>query len=109
MDIQPSEIDASFDRFDICLAHLALEWDYNVGGWLQERPSNRRRMEATAVQLDRMHFKPGASFSGYDSLEENARSIYLKKVIEWKLPVDAALERDICKAAGYPVSGQHKP
>lgn len=109
MDIQSSEIDASFDRFDVCHAYLALEQDYNVGGWLRERPSNQRRMESIGVQLHRMHFKPGAAFSGYDGLEDNARAIYLKKVLEWKLPVDEKLERDIRRAAGYPVPSPHKP
>lgn len=109
MDIQPSEIDAFFDRFDICQAYLALEWDFNEGGWLHERPSNQRRMESIGVQLHRMNFKPGAAFSGYDSLEENGRAIYLKKVLEWKLPVDEALERDIRRAAGHPVSNYRKP
>lgn len=109
MDIQPAEIDAFFDRFDICHAYLALEWDYNVGGWLRERPSNQRRLESIGVQLERMHFRPGAAFSGYASLEDNARAIYLKKVLEWKLPVDEKLARDIRHAAGYPVSNHRKP
>ena len=39
-----------FDRFDICEAYAVLEWDWNMGGWLQERPTNRRRMEATSIQ-----------------------------------------------------------
>lgn len=65
-----------FDRFDICEAHLALEWDYHNGGWLRERPSNRRRMESTDVQLHRMHFRPGAGFRGFDSLSENGQDIY---------------------------------
>jgi len=42
-----------FDRFDICEAYAVLEWDWNMGGWLQERPTNRRRMEATSIQLAR--------------------------------------------------------
>jgi len=65
-----------FDRFDICEAYLALEWDWHNGGWLQERPSNKRRMESTDVQLHRMRFKAGAGFNGYDSLSENGREIY---------------------------------
>ena len=24
-----------FDRFDICEAYAVLEWDWNMGGWLQ--------------------------------------------------------------------------
>jgi hypothetical protein len=30
---------AYFDRFDICEAYAVLEWDWNMGGWLQERPT----------------------------------------------------------------------
>jgi hypothetical protein len=66
-----------FDRFDICGAHLALENDYNVGGVLYERPSNRRRNMSTGFQLARMQFKPGAAFNGFESLSENGREIYL--------------------------------
>lgn len=65
-----------FDRFDICEAHLALEMDYNVGGWLQERPSNARRMEATHIQLARIKFRPGLLFRGFESLSENGQEIY---------------------------------
>ena len=52
-----------FDRFDICEAYAVLEWDWNMGGWLQERPTNRRRMEATSVQLARLGFKPRPNLS----------------------------------------------
>jgi hypothetical protein len=65
-----------FDRFDICEAYLALEWAWHKGGWLQERPSNKRRMESTDVQLHRIKFRPGASFDGYESLSENGKEIY---------------------------------
>jgi hypothetical protein len=65
-----------FDRFDICEAYLALEWGWNVGGWLHERPSNQRRREATHVQLARIQFKPGSGFRGLESLSENGREIY---------------------------------
>ena len=72
-----------FDRFDICEAHLALEWDWHAGGWLHERPSNVRRGqrrgyvgEATSIQLARIGFKHGAAFQGYASLSENGRAIY---------------------------------
>lgn len=65
-----------FDRFDICEAHYALECDYNLGGWLHERPSNQRRMEATHVQLHRMGFRPSPMFNGFDSLTENGQEIY---------------------------------
>ena len=66
----------NFARFDICEAYLCLEWDYNLGGWLHERKSNQRRMEATHVQLRRMGFKPGHSFMGFESLSENGKAIY---------------------------------
>lgn len=67
---------ATFDRFDICEAHLALENDYHSGGWLQERPSNQRRKESTDVQLSRIGFKPGISFNGFQSLSDNGKEIY---------------------------------
>jgi hypothetical protein len=67
----------NFDRFDICEAYYAIESDYNKGGWLQERPSNQRRREATHVQLHRMQFKPAPSFNGFESLTENGKEIYL--------------------------------
>jgi len=31
---------ARFDRLGVCSAYAALEADWNVGGWLHERPSN---------------------------------------------------------------------
>lgn len=67
---------ATFDRFDICEAHYALEIDYNEGGWLQERPSNQRRKEATHIQLERLGFKAGMGFNGFESLSENGQEIY---------------------------------
>ena len=74
-----------FDRFDICEAHLVLEWDYNLGGWLRERPSNQRRREATAIQLIRMQFKPKPDLS-YETLTENGKEIYDELVMKYKLP-----------------------
>jgi hypothetical protein len=67
---------AQFDRFDICEAYLALEMDFNVGGWLRERASCRWRSESVGVQLARMGFKPGCSWDGYESLSENGKEIY---------------------------------
>lgn len=55
-------------------------WYSNYGyesydlGW--ERPSNRRRMMSTDVQLHRMHFRPSPSFMGFESLTENGKEIY---------------------------------
>ncbi len=65
-----------FDRFDICEAYYALEIDYNVGGVLWERPTNRRNRRSTDVQLTRMGFKAGAMFNGFESLSENGQEIY---------------------------------
>lgn len=66
-----------FDRFDICEAHRAIEIQYNVGGWLHERPSNRRRHEATHVQLRRMRFEPAPTRADcFDALTENGQAIY---------------------------------
>jgi hypothetical protein len=74
---------AYFDRFDICEAYLAIEWDWHAGGWLRERPSNARRLESTDVQLHRMGFRPGVSFRGYGSLEENGKEIYRALVLRY--------------------------
>ena len=78
---------AFFDRFDIAEAHCVLEWDYNKGGWLQERRSNRRRLEATSIQLGRMQFRPAPDL-GYDSLSENGQEIDLTNVLRMGLPRD---------------------
>ena len=64
-----------FDRFDICEAHAVLEWDYNEGGWLRERPTNGRRLQATSVQLARMRFRPRPNLS-FETLTENGQAIY---------------------------------
>lgn len=74
-----------FDRFDICEAYCVLEWDYNKGGWLHERPSNRRRMESTGTQLFRMRFRSAPSLD-YSTLTENGREIYDQAVERLGLP-----------------------
>lgn len=76
---------AYFDRFDICEAHCVLEWDYNIDGWLIERPANRRRRESTGCQLSRMHFKPKPSLS-YDTLTDNGKEIYNNLCAKYNLP-----------------------
>lgn len=70
---------STFDRFDICAAHAALESDWNRNGMLRERPSNARRRESTAVQLRRMGYRPAPSFhGGFEGLEsDNQREIYV--------------------------------
>jgi len=78
---------AEFNRFDIAEAHAVLEWDYNVGGWLRERPSNQRRMESTGCQLLRIQFRAPMGLS-FDTLEENGKEIYMTNVLKWGLPID---------------------
>lgn len=78
---------ANFDRFDIAAAHCVLEWDYNMGGWLQERPSNQRRMEATAVQLRRLGYRPSSNLC-FETLSENAQEIYLTNALKQQQPFD---------------------
>lgn len=97
---------AYFDRFDICEAHYALEMDYNVGGWLRERPSNRRRMEATHVQLKRIGFKPGTMFSGFRSLSENGREIYRELERRYRLVTQPG--QCECTDPGCPCEGECK-
>ena len=80
---------AEFNRFDICAAYYALEADWNVGGWLQERPSNARRRESTGVQLRRMGYRsaPDTCYS-FELLEnDNQREIYLQAAHRFGLPV----------------------
>ena len=74
-----------FDTCDICEAHYLLEVYYNEGGWLHERPSNRRRMEATHVQLARLRFKAAPNLD-YDTLSENGREIFHGLITRYKLP-----------------------
>lgn len=82
------------NRFDIAQAHAVLEWDYNVDGWLRERPSNQRRMEATAVQLNRMKFKPNFDLS-LATLSEDGKEVYMTNVLRWNLPMDGHLQESI--------------
>ena len=80
-----------FDKFDICEAYAVLEWDYNVGGWLRERPSNQRRMMSTSVQLSRIGFEPHCNLS-YETLSDNGKMIYDNLVTKYNLPTDFDLD-----------------
>ena len=86
------------NRFNICQAYAQLESDYNVGGIIWERPSNKRRNESIGVQLSRMGFynpmgwvdinaepEPG------DCDAEEVREIYMHAVLRLALPIDDAL------------------
>lgn len=69
-------------RQDIQEAYYCLEYDYNVSGVLQERPSNMRRNMSTGYQLTRMGFKPRRDLSFYNLTFEGKR-IYLQLVLKW--------------------------
>lgn len=79
-----------FDRFDICGAYLALENDWNAGGWLRQRPSNQRRRESTAAQLRRLQFRPARdSCCSFEYLEnDNQREIYCAALQRFGLELD---------------------
>lgn len=82
------------DRFDICEAYAVLEWDYNREGWLQERPSNQRRLQSIGVQLARMQFRPAMGLC-FEVLTEDGQEVYLTNVLRWKLPRDAEQNKRI--------------
>lgn len=88
-------MDSPVSVFDICQAHAQLEADYNVGGWVRERPSNQRRNESTSCQLFRLKYDPGhrwvdiyADSDGNDDDDEAVRDIYIQNVLKWGLPME---------------------
>lgn len=90
-------LDGPVSHFAICQAHQQLEADYNLGGWLRERPSNQRRRESTACQLHRMEFSSGHWWVDIcadpdeddgDPDDEAVRDIYLINVLKLGLPID---------------------
>jgi hypothetical protein len=89
-------LDGSVSVFAICQAHAQLESDYNHGGWLRERPSNRRRTGSTGCQLSRMGYSSPSQWvdvcnpcEGEDPDGDAVRDIYLRNVLNWGLPIDA--------------------
>lgn len=82
------------DRFSICQAYQQLESDYNVGGWLRERPSNQRRRESIGCQLSRMGFSNPYGWVDICHPEEEfgedheTREVYLRAVLRLDLPID---------------------
>lgn len=93
-------MDSEVSVFDICQAHAQLESDYNVGGILRERSSNRRRNISTGCQLSRMGFNPGmrwVKIIGNDIKDEDVRDIYLINVLCMGLPIDAEMREFIAK------------
>ena len=88
-------MDSEVSVFDVCQAHQQLEADYNVGGILQERPSNQRRNASTGVQLLRMRYRSAYRWvdicnpdDSDDPEDEAVRDIYLINVLKWGLPID---------------------
>lgn len=87
------------DRFNICQAYAQLESDYNVGGILQERPSNQRRNMSIGYQLSRMGFSNPYGWvdieaepeEDEDYNNEEVREIYMCAVLRLDLPIDESL------------------
>ena len=86
------------DRFNICQAYMQLESDYNVGGWLRERPSNQRRRESIGCQLMRMGYSNPNGWvdiclidSGDDYECDEVREVYMRAVLRLDLPIDEDL------------------
>lgn len=91
-----------YDVFLICQAYNQLESDFNVDGWLRERPSNKRRMESIGCQLSRMAYSNPYDWVDIvadseedlaDSDAEQVRFIYMMKALQWGLPLDDELKR----------------
>lgn len=93
----------SFDRYDICCAYQALEYDWNEGGMLQERPSNQRRKESIGVQLHRIGFKPAQDeAAGFEYLRhsdngDNRAGIYVEALVKFGLSEFVQHDDDIAR------------
>lgn len=108
-------MDSEVSVFAVCQAHQQLEADYNVGGILRERPSNKRRNESTGVQLARMDYR--TSFwvdienpqedDGPD--DEAVRDIYILNVLNWNLPISFELGRLINERYSAEWLDEHYP
>ena len=93
-------MDSEVSVFAVCQAHQQLEADYNVGGILRERPSNRRRNESTGVQLARMNYHSSFWWVDIENPDEDedpdaeaVRDIYILNVLNWNLPISFELGR----------------
>ena len=108
-------MDSEVSVFAVCQAHQQLEADYNVGGILRERPSNRRRNESTGVQLARMDYRTNfcvdienpEEHEGPD--DEAVRDIYILNVLNWKLPISFELGRLINERYSAEWLDEHYP
>lgn len=103
--IKLPHMDSPVSVFDICQAHQQLEADYNVGGWVRERPSNKRRMESTSTQLSRIGYDDVYRWVDIcaerdedgDPADDDVRDIYLINVLKWGLPMDDEMREFIAK------------
>lgn len=86
---------------DLFQAHIQLEGDYLLKGWLRQRPSNMRRMSSTWRQLERMGHKLGRKWVDIeaqpkrsdDPSDDDVRIIYAANAIQYGLPICWALKR----------------
>ena len=108
-------MDSEVSVFAVCQAHQQLEADYNVGGILRERPSNRRRNESTGVQLARMDYRTNfwvdienpEEHEGPD--DEAVRDIYILNALNWNLPISFELGRLINERYSAEWLDEHYP
>ena len=109
-------MDSEVSVFAVCQAHQQLEADYNVGGILRERPSNKRRNESTGVQLARMNYRTSFWWVDIENPEEDdgpddeaVRDIYILNVLNWKLPISCELGRLINERYSAEWLDEHYP
>ena len=108
-------MDSEVSVFAVCQAHQQLEADYNVGGILRERPSNKRRNESTGVQLARMGYRTNFWVDIEDPQDdedpdnEAVRDIYILNVLNWKLPISFELGRLINERYSAEWLDEHYP
>ena len=113
--IKLPHMDSEVSVFAVCQAHQQLEADYNVGGILRERPSNRRRNESTGVQLARMDYRTGFWVDienpedDEDPDNEAVRDIYILNVLNWNLPISFELGRLINERYSAEWLDEHYP
>ena len=114
--IKLPHMDSEVSVFAVCQAHQQLEADYNVGGILRERPSNKRRNESTGVQLARMGYLSSSWWVDIENLEEDenpddeaVRDIYILNVLNWKLPISFELGRLINERYSAEWLDEHYP
>ena len=108
-------MDSEVSVFAVCQAHQQLEADYNVGGILRERPSNKRRNESTGVQLARMNYRTSfwvdienpEEHEGPD--DEAVRDIYILNALNWNLPISFVLGRLINERYSAEWLDEHYP